>query len=84
MPVLFFYLLLFGGAVLALAAMLTIPWMVTRRTALNSQQRLELRTLRTLVQTIDELAYRNRDVNPELSVQILDEIGQHKDKELEP
>lgn len=50
--------------------------------SIGRSEKRELKELRMLVQRIDRLAYTNRDINPELSVQILDEISQHKNKEL--
>ena len=44
-------------------------------------EKRELADLRKLVSQIDRIAYNNRDVNPELSVQIIDEIGTYKNQE---
>lgn len=48
-----------------------------RKNALSKQDRQELDGLRLLVDKIDELAYSQREINPELSVQIIDEIRLH-------
>lgn len=41
----------------------------------------ELFALRALVDRIDSLAFDNRDINPELGTQVLDEIRAHRRRE---
>lgn len=73
--VLFALVLIFGPIIYALVG--------DRNKALTKRQKVELMLLRQLVQEIDKVAYRDRDVAPELAYQVSALIAEYKQKELE-
>jgi hypothetical protein len=73
-----FWLLVLLVIGIAIAAAIMLPAINLRTERLSRKERKELASLRDTVDVIDALAYENRDVNPELSVQILDEIKKHR------
>jgi hypothetical protein len=88
MPAFWFFVIVVGVVgtltVLALSKMAVGP----RIERLSRKDRLELDSLRNTIDSIDTLAYDSRELYPELSIQVLDEIKKHrrninKPKELE-
>jgi hypothetical protein len=88
MPAFWFFVIVVGVVgtltVLVLSKMAVGP----RIERLSRRDRLELDSLRNTIDSIDTLAYDSRELYPELSIQVLDEIKKHrrninKPKELE-
>jgi hypothetical protein len=71
-------LLLILGTLLLCALLISGGmWLGQRRASLSKYDREELQTLRRTVAKIDGLAFRDRDVYPEMSTQIIGIILDH-------
>lgn len=77
-------LLIFLGFLLAFSGIALIIYLATQRrdrTAdLEAADRAELDLTRDVLVAIEDLAFNQRDINPELSVQVRDEIRKHRDR----
>ena len=52
-------------------------YLAQRKNKMTAAERKELDSLRDLKDTLDDLAYSHREIDPALSVQIIDEIRKH-------
>lgn len=73
-----FFLVFLLAAIAAGAVVVGIIYLAGRGGRSAAADRAELRALRDLVRRIDRLAYDSRDIAPELSIQITDEIARTK------
>lgn len=71
-----------AGALLFLAGVAVILKYVSAPQRATRSEHRQLKELQALVNRIDNLAYNSREINPELSVQVIDEIRNYKQKEL--
>lgn len=74
MPAGAFMLILIFGFLGFLGVFMAASYLAQRGRGLSRAEKRELENLRRLVETIDNIAYENRDIDPMTSPMILDEI----------
>lgn len=68
--------------VLGVTAVVVGNYLSQRNNKITKEEKTELRDLRSLLDSIEDLAWEMRDINPELSVHITDMLRTHRKKEL--
>lgn len=81
--VIMFFFIFVAGVGLGAGGMTAYGKSQEKQNVLTGREKKELQELRGVVHRIDRVAYDNRDIAPELSFRITDEIARSKMKELE-